>query len=403
LHFRGAFRVSGTMAAVAVTPVSLTPGVLAEAVVDLGVIAHNVRVLREHAGSAQLMAVVKADGYGHGAVPVARAALAAGAAELGVATVEEALALRADGITAPVLAWLHPPGIDFGPALLADVEIAVSSVRQLDELLDAVRRTGRTATLSVKVDTGLNRNGVAPAEYPAMLSALHRAVAEDAIRLRGLMSHMVFADQPDNAINDVQGSRFSEMLAEARSRGLRFEIAHLSNSSATMSRPDLAYDMVRPGIAVYGLSPVPELGDMGLVPAMAVKCAVALVKSVRAGEGVSYAHTWIAPQDTTVALMPIGYADGVFRSLGGRLEVLINGRRRPGVGRICMDQFLVDLGPGPVDVAEGDEAILFGPGTNGEATAQDWADLLGTIHYEVVTSPRGRITRTYREAKTVER
>jgi alanine racemase len=391
------------MAAVAVTPVSLTPGVLAEAVVDLGVIAHNVRVLREHAGSAQLMAVVKADGYGHGAVPVARAALAAGAAELGVATVEEALALRADGITAPVLAWLHPPGIDFGPALLADVEIAVSSVRQLDELLDAVRRTGRTATLSVKVDTGLNRNGVAPAEYPAMLSALHRAVAEDAIRLRGLMSHMVFADQPDNAINDVQGSRFSEMLAEARSRGLRFEIAHLSNSSATMSRPDLAYDMVRPGIAVYGLSPVPELGDMGLVPAMAVKCAVALVKSVRAGEGVSYAHTWIAPQDTTVALMPIGYADGVFRSLGGRLEVLINGRRRPGVGRICMDQFLVDLGPGPVDVAEGDEAILFGPGTNGEATAQDWADLLGTIHYEVVTSPRGRITRTYREAKTVER
>jgi alanine racemase len=391
------------MAAVAVTPVSLTPGVLAEAVVDLGVIAHNVRVLREHAGSAQLMAVVKADGYGHGAVPVARAALAAGAAELGVATVEEALALRADGITAPVLAWLHPPGIDFGPALLADVEIAVSSVRQLDELLDAVRRTGRTATLSVKVDTGLNRNGVAPAEYPAMLSALHRAVAEDAIRLRGLMSHMVFADQPDNAINDVQGSRFSEMLAEARSRGLRFEIAHLSNSSATMSRPDLAYDMVRPGIAVYGLSPVPELGDMGLVPAMAVKCAVALVKSVRAGEGVSYAHTWIAPQDTTVALMPIGYADGVFRSLGGRLEVLINGRRRPGVGRICMDQFLVDLGPGPVDVAEGDEAILFGPGTNGEATAQDWADLLGTIHYEVVTSPRGRITRSYREAKTVER
>jgi alanine racemase len=236
-----------------------------------------------------------------------------------------------------------------------------------------------------------------------MLSALRQAVADDAIRLRGLMSHMVFADQPDNGINDVQAERFSEMLAEARSRGLRFEIAHLSNSSATMSRPDLAYDMVRPGIAVYGLSPVPELGDMGLIPAMAVKCAVALVKSVPAGDGVSYAHTWIAPQDTTVALMPIGYADGVFRSLGGRLEVLINGRRRPGVGRICMDQFLVDLGPGPVDVAEGDEAILFGPGTNGEATAQDWADLLGTIHYEVVTSPRGRITRTYREAKTVER
>ena len=391
------------MAAVPVTPISLTPGVLAEAVVDLGAIAHNVRLLREHAGPAQVMAVVKADGYGHGATRVARAALAAGAAELGVATVDEALALRADGITAPVLAWLHPPGIDFGPALLADVEIAVSSVRQLDELLDATRRTGRTATVSVKVDTGLNRNGVLAAQFPPMLTALRQAVAEGAIRLRALMSHMVYADQPGNSINDVQAQRFSEILAHARDQGLRFEIAHLSNSSATLSRPDLAFDMVRPGIAVYGLSPVPERGDLGLLPAMTVKCAVALVKPVRAGEGVSYAHTWIAERDTTVGLMPVGYADGVFRSLGGRLDVLINGRRRPGVGRICMDQFLVDLGPGQVDVAEGDEAILFGPGTRGEPTAQDWADLIGTIHYEVVTSPRGRITRTYREAEPVER
>jgi alanine racemase len=391
------------MAVVPATPISLTPGVLAEAVVDLGAIAHNVRLLCEHAGPAQVMAVVKADGYGHGATPVARAALAAGAAELGVATVDEALALRADGITAPVLAWLHPPGIDFGPALLADVEIAVSSVRQLDELLDATRRTGRTATVSVKVDTGLNRNGVLAAQFPSMLTALRQAVAEGAIRLRALMSHMVYADQPGNSINDVQAQRFSEMLAHAREAGVRFEIAHLSNSSATMSRPDLAFDMVRPGIAVYGLSPVPERGDLGLLPAMTVKCAVALVKPVRAGEGVSYAHTWIAERDTTVALLPVGYADGVFRSLGGRLDVLINGRRRPGVGRICMDQFLVDLGPGQVDVAEGDEAILFGPGTRGEPTAQDWADLIGTIHYEVVTSPRGRITRTYREAEPVER
>lgn len=391
------------MAGVVATPISLTPGVLAEAVVDLGAIAHNVRVLREHAGGAQVMAVVKADGYGHGATRVARAALAAGAAELGVATVDEALALRADGITAPVLAWLHPPGIDFGPALLADVEIAVSSVRQLDEVADAVRRTGRTATVTVKVDTGLNRNGVAPAQYPAMLSALRAAVAEGVIRLRGLMSHMVYADQPDNPINDVQAQRLSDMLALARTEGVRFEVAHLANSAATMSRPDLAFDLVRPGIAVYGLSPVPGLGDMGLVPAMTVKCPVALVKSIRAGESVSYGHTWTAQTDTTLALLPIGYADGVFRSLGGRLEVLINGRRRPGTGRICMDQFMVDLGPGPVDVAEGDEAILFGPGAGGEPTAQDWADLLGTIHYEVVTSPRGRITRTYREAETVER
>ncbi|CPR13373.1 alanine racemase [Mycobacterium bohemicum DSM 44277] len=390
------------MGAVPVTPISLTPGVLAEAVVDLGAIAHNVEVLRERAGSAQVMAVVKADGYGHGATEVARVALAAGAAELGVATVDEALALRADGITAPVLAWLHPPGLDFGPALLGDVEIAVSSERQLEALLDAARRTGRTATVSVKVDTGLNRNGVAPADYPAMLAALKRAVVEEAIRLRALMSHMVYADQPSNPINDVQAQRLTQMLARARDEGVRFEVAHLSNSAATMARPDLALDLVRPGIAVYGLSPVPELGDMGLVPAMTVKCPVALVKSVRAGEGVSYAHTWIADRDTTVALLPIGYADGVFRALGGRLEVLINGRRRRGAGRICMDQFVVDLGPGRPDVSEGDEAILFGPGGGGEPTAQEWADQLGTIHYEVVTSPRGRITRTYRGADGVE-
>ncbi|MHA7651769.1 alanine racemase [Mycobacterium sp. ML4] len=386
-----------------VTPISLTPGVLAEAVIDLGAIAHNVRVLREHAGNAQVMAVVKADGYGHGATRVAYTALAAGAAELGVATADEALALRADGVVDPILAWLHPPGFDFAPALQGDVQIAVSSVRQLEELLDAVHRTGVTATVTVKVDTGLNRNGVAAGHFPAMLTALKQAVADESIILRGLMSHLVFADSPEQPINDIQAQRFRDMLALAKEQGVAFEVAHLSNSSATMVRPDLAFDLVRPGIAVYGLSPVPTLGDMGLIPAMTVKCPVALVKSVSAGDGVSYAHTWIAPRDTTVALMPIGYADGVFRSLGGRLDVLINGRLRPGVGRVCMDQFVVDLGPGQSDVAEGDEAILFGPGTHGEPTAQHWADLLGTIHYEVVTGIRGRIVKTYREVDAVER
>nr|WP_216638329.1 alanine racemase [Mycobacterium asiaticum] len=386
----------------AVTSLSLTPGVLAEAVVDLGAIAHNVRVLREHAGNAEVMAVVKADGYGHGATRVAYAALAAGAAELGVATVDEALDLRAAGIVEPVLAWLHPPGFDFGPALAGDVQIAVSSARQLEEVLEAVRRTGTQAVVTVKVDTGLNRNGVAPAEYPAVLNGLRKAVAADEIRLRGLMTHMVYADAPEEPINDLQAKRFREMLAYARDQKVDFEVAHLSNSSATMVRPDLTFDLVRPGIAVYGLSPVPKLGDMGLIPAMTVKCPVALVKSIKAGEGVSYGHTWVAPRDTNVALLPIGYADGVIRSLGGRLEVQINGRRRPGVGRVCMDQFVVDLGPGQPDVGEGDEAILFGPGSSGEPTAQDWADLVGTIHYEVVTGIRGRIGRTYREAQTVE-
>lgn len=373
-----------------------TQGLLGESVVDLGAIAHNVRVLREHAGSAQVMAVVKADGYGHGAVRVAQAAVGAGAAELGVATVDEALALRAGGVTAPVLAWLHRPGTDFGPALGADVQIAVSSVRQLGEVMDAVGRTGRAASVTVKADTGLNRNGVGAQEYPAMLAALRKAIGEGAVRPRALMSHLIHADKPDQPSNEVQAQRFSQMLTMAREQGVRFETAHLANSSATLTRPDLAFDMVRPGIAVYGLNPVPPREGAGLIPAMTLKSVVVLVRTIRSGEGVSYGHTWVADRDTTVALLPIGYADGVFRSLSGRFDVLINGRLRRSVGRVCMDQFVVDLGPGPTDVRDGDEAILFGAGRQGEPTAQDWADALGTIHYEIVTSPRGRVTRTYR-------
>ena len=380
------------------TALSRTSGLLAQALVDLDAIAHNVRVLAEHAGAAGVMAVVKADGYGHGAAQVARAALAAGAAELGVATVDEAVALRAAGITAPVLAWLHGPGTDFAPALTADVQIAVSSVRQLTELLDGVSRTGRTATVTVKADTGMNRNGVGVADFGELVTALRRAVADDAIRVRGLMSHLACADEPDSPVNEVQAQRFSDLLALARADGLEFEVAHLANSAAAMTRRDLAYDMVRPGIAVYGLSPIPERGDMGLIPAMTLKSIVVLVRSIKAGEAVSYGHTWAADRDTTLALVPMGYADGVFRTLSGRFDVLINGRRRRSVGRVCMDQFVVDLGPGPVDVTEGDEVVLFGPGSAGEPLAQDWADTLGTIHYEVVNSPRGRVARTYRGA-----
>lgn len=365
------------------------------AIVDLDAIAHNISVLRERAGAAAVMAVVKADGYGHGATAVGRAALAAGAAQLGVATVDEALALRRDGITAPVLAWLHPPGIDFAPAVSADVEIAVSSARQVTEVLSAVERTGRTATVTIKADTGLSRNGVSLADYPAVVSALRDAGSDGAVRVRGLMSHLAHGDSPDHPFNGVQAQRLTEMASSARAAGVYFDVVHLSNSPAALTRPDLAFDMVRPGIAVYGQTPIPAQGDMGLRPAMTLTCPVAMVRSIRAGDGVSYGHTWVAERDTTVALIPAGYADGVFRLLSNKISVQINGRRYPNVGRICMDQFVVDLGPGPVEVAEGDEAILFGPGTRGEPTAQDWADLLGTINYEVVTSPRGRITRAY--------
>ncbi|OHU22141.1 alanine racemase [Mycobacteroides franklinii] len=374
----------------------------AQAVIDLGAVAHNVRLLREYAGPARLMAVVKADGYGHGAVRVARTALAAGADELGVTTVTEALQIRAAGIDAPLLAWLHAPGADYAAALNADVEVAISSLDQLGELLTAARSTGRQAITCIKVDTGLNRNGV-PAEYTRdLFEALAKAQAEESIRVRGIMSHFAYADQPGNSTIDMQIGRFNDALEVARSFGLRYELAHLSNSAATLTRPDTRYDMVRPGIAVYGINPMPGAVETELIPAMSLTCAVSSVKPVRAGEGVSYGHVWTAPRDTNAALIGLGYADGVVRGLGNRFEVAIGGRRYPNIGRVCMDQFVVDLGDNGAGVQAGDVATLFGPGAAGEPTAQEWAELLDTIAYEVVTGPRGRVVRTYRDSRTVE-
>ncbi len=370
----------------------------AEALIDLDAIAHNVRVLREHAGEAAVMAVVKADGYGHGATQTARAALAAGARELGVATLEEALALRAGGITAPVLAWLHLPDEDFAPAIAAGVELGVSSPRHLGGVLAAGRALGATAVISVKLDTGLNRNGVAAPEWPQLLDALARAQADGAVEVRGLFSHLAFADEPQHPVIDMQAARLTDALAQARRAGVRPQVVHLANSAATLTRPDLRLDMVRPGIAVYGLSPVPTAGTFGLRPAMSLRARVALVKPVAAGEGVSYGHLWTAPRDTTVALLPIGYADGVPRALSNRLDVWLGGQRRPVVGRVCMDQVVVDCGPDGGGVREGDIAVFFGAGDGGEPLAQDWATAMGTIHYEVVTGVHGRVQRSYTSA-----
>ena len=371
------------------------PAEQAEAVVDLAAIAHNVRILVEHAGEAAVMVVVKADGYNHGAVEVARTALAAGARELGVTTVQEAVDLRNGGIEAPILAWLNTPGSDYAAAVAANIEIGVSSTSQLRAVAAAAAELDKTAIVTVKVDTGLNRNGASPLEYPKVLDELVRLTAQGTVRLRALFSHLAMADEPHNPVIDMQRKRFVAAVDAARAKGLEPELVHLANSAATLTRPDLHFDMVRPGIAVYGLTPVPDIGDFGLRPAMTVRARVSLVKEVAEGEGVSYGHEWIAPRDTTVALIPLGYADGVTRRLGGIFEVMLGGKRRPSLGRVCMDQFVVDLGPDETDVHEGDVAVLFGPGDDGEPVAQDWADILDTIHYEVVTGIGGRIERRH--------
>ncbi|AHK31472.1 alanine racemase [Rhodococcus opacus PD630] len=320
--------------------VSGVPAPQAEAVIDLDAIAHNIRILREHAGNAGLMAVVKADGYNHGGAAVAAAALAAGAREIGVPSTTHLLAIAA-----------------------------------------AASALGKPATIAIKVDTGLNRNGASPREYPLLLDEIVRLTREGTVRLRTIFSHLAHADEPGNPVLDTQRQRFLDAIATAQARGLEPEVVHLANSAATLSRPDLHFDLVRPGIAVYGLTPVPELGTFGLIPAMTVRTRVALVKEVAAGEGVSYGHGWIAPRDTVVALLPAGYADGIPRALGGKFDVLLGGVRRPGIGRVCMDQVVVDLGPDGGGVREGDHAVFFGNGRHGEPVAQDWADALGTIHY----------------------
>jgi alanine racemase len=367
----------------------------AEALVDLAAIRLNVAVLRAAAPRAELMAVVKADGYGHGAVPVAEAALAAGASWLGVCTLEEAAELRNAGITAPLLSWLHLPDDDFADAVAADVDLSVASRAHLAAVVAGARRAGRPARVHLKVDTGMSRNGAQPAAWDDLLDDVAKAAADGHVEVVAIWSHLANADVPGHPTLDVQAGRLTAAWEAARERGFT-PIRHLANAAATLTRPDLHFDLVRPGIAVYGLDPLGRPpAETSLRPAMTLRGRVAMVKRVPAGEGVSYGHEWTTPRDTTLALVPVGYADGVPRSLGGRMRVLLGGALRPVVGRVSMDQVVVDCEDG-AGVREGDTAVFFGPGDDGEPTAQDWADVLGTIHYEIVTGVHSRrVTRTH--------
>ncbi len=370
----------------------------AEVVVDLAAIRHNVGLLAAAAtaSGAATMAVVKAEGYGHGAVPVARAALGAGASWLGVCTIEEALELRTAGIDAPVLSWLHLPDEDFAPAVAAGVDLSVSSREHLAAVLEGAARAGRPARVHLKIDTGLSRNGVPPAGWGDVVDEAAKGAADGRCEVVAVWSHLVHADAPHHPVLDRQAARLTAAWQAARDRGLH-PIRHLANSAATMTRPDLHFDLVRPGIAVYGLDPLgTPPARSPLRPAMTLRARVALVKRVPAGEGVSYGHEWSTHVETTLALLPVGYADGVPRRLNreGRMRVWLAGRSRPVVGRVCMDQVVVDCGDDPVRA--GETAVLFGPGDAGEPTAQEWADELGTIHYEIATGVHGRrVVRTF--------
>lgn len=369
----------------------------ARAVIDLAAIRANVETLAARAPSAQVMAVVKADGYGHGLVPSARAALAGGATWLGAAQVPEALALRAAGLDARILTWLYAPGAPLADAVAADVDVSVSAPWALDELVAGARQVGRSARVHLKVDTGLGRSGSMPSEFPALLDAALRAEASGEVRVVGIWSHFAWADAPQHPSVRAQAEVFAAMVGLAERRGARLEVRHLANSAATLTNPAVHYDLVRPGIAVYGLSPMPDLADateLGLVPAMTLEAELVLVKRVPAGQGVAYGHLYTTAAETTLGLVPLGYADGVPRHASERGPVLVGDRRLTVAGRICMDQFVLDLGPEARESA-GDRVVLFGPGTGGEPTAEDWARASGTIGYEIVTRIGARVPRVY--------
>jgi len=369
---------------------------LREAVVDLAAIRSNAALLVQRSAPAKVMAVVKADAYGHGLVPVAQAALDGGAAWLGVALLSEALALRAAGITAPVLAWLHGPGEAFDEAIRRDVDVTVSARWSLAEVAAAARAVGRPARVQLKIDSGLGRGGAAAGDWLDLVERARKAEVDGLVVVVGIWSHLAYADAPGHPTIDRQLAAFQHAVAVADSAGLRPQVRHLANSAATLTRPDTHFDLTRPGLALYGLSPVPARADaaaLGLSPAMSLHARLVLVKRVPAGHGVSYLHRYTTTRPTTLGLVPLGYADGIPRDASNIGPVLVAGRRRVIAGTVCMDQFVVDLDDDLV--TEGDEVMVFGPGRQGEPTVDDWAEILGTISYEIVTRIGPRVERRY--------
>ena len=369
----------------------------AEIVVDLDAIRHNVTRLRISTGATtadgpQLMVVVKADGYGHGMVPVARAAREAGADWLGVATLDEAVALRGSGDSGRLMCWLASPGEDYRPALEQDVDVAAYTPGQVAEIAAAARAVGTPARVHLKFDTGLSRGGASRADWQGLIDAA-LAASPDVVPV-GLWSHLARSDDPGHPANVAQETVFREAVALAEAAGVRPEVRHLANSAAALLRPSARFDLVRCGIATYGLSPAPAVAtsaDLGLVAAMTVRGTVVMGRDLAAGDGVSYGHTFVAPEPMHVALVPMGYGDGIPRHASSTAQVQVGGQRARVLGRICMDQFVVAA----PQAQAGDAVVLFGPGDDGEPTAQDWAQWCDTISYEIVTRIGGRQQRRW--------
>jgi alanine racemase len=367
-------------------------GARVEARIDLDALRGNVKGLAEHAGDAELMVVVKANAYGHGLVPVARAAREAGAGWLATALPEEALALRGAGVGGRVLTWLWTPGGPFAEAVREDIDVSISGQWDLAEIIAAARRVGRTARVHLKIDSGLGRNGCPIGDWPDLVDAAVKAQADESINVVGIWSHLAMAETPWHASVAEQVEAFTSALRIAEQAGVRPEVRHLANSAATALLPGTRFDLVRAGLSTYGLPSAPNVAD-GLRPVMTLASRFSSVKRVPAGHGVSYGLKYRTARETTLGLIPVGYSDGIPLHASNRGPVWAAGKRRTVAGRVAMDQFVVDLHGDSAQA--GDEVLIFGPGDQGEPTAQDWARAADTIPYEIVARISDSVPRVY--------
>ncbi|HEY0258504.1 MAG TPA: alanine racemase [Lacisediminihabitans sp.] len=368
------------------------PPELATRFVDHGAIARNVGRIREITGTS-VMAVVKADGFGHGWREVALTALDAGAEWLGVATVDEAIAIRHAGITAPTLCWLADPWTNLAEAVRTGITVSCANRPTLVAVAAAAVETGVRAQVQLEIDTGMSRGGASETEWDDLCLQAASEEAAGHLVVTGIWSHLALAESPDPGVNDGQVAAFRLGVELARLRGLRPALLHLANSAGALEHPETRLDLVRCGASLYGIETVHDRSH-GLEPAMRLVSRVTQLRRVAEGTGVSYNHLFVSDRPTTLALVPVGYADGIPRELSRGGEVVIRGRRHPVVGAISMDQFVVDVGDRPVEL--GDEVVLLGSPTRGEPDAQEWADLTGTIAHEILTGLGGRMARRHR-------
>ena len=368
----------------------------ASAEINLSAIADNLKLIKGKT-NAQLLAVVKADAYGHGLIQVGKAAEAAGANWLGTALLEEGIALRNSGVKVPIISWLTPLGEDFKTAINLDIDLSISSIELLTEVISAGKVVKKIPRVHIEVDTGMSRGGVGD-DWQLFLTELSKTVKANEINIIGIWSHFARADEPGQAMNQEQLNTFEDRIKSASDVGIKPEFIHIANSAAALTNNGAHKNIIRWGIGLYGLSPdINNLGDsksLKLKPAMRLKAKLHLVKAVKAGVSVGYGGTAITKSDTKLGVVTLGYADGVPRNANNLAGVFVDGKRAPLIGRVSMDQFVVDLGINS-SAKTGDEVIVFGDGSSGEYTADEWAKASGTINYEIVTRIGSRVPRIY--------